>query len=47
VNKLTLGHAHACVLLNDGRVQCVGTNDQGQLGDGTTTSRETPVFIGL
>jgi hypothetical protein len=34
-----------CVLGGDGRVQCAGENKYGQLGDGSTTSSQTPVFV--
>ena len=36
---------HTCIVVNDGRVECWGPNADGQLGDGTTTDRATPVFI--
>ncbi len=34
--QLASGDAHTCVLYDDGRVACIGANDFGQLGDGTT-----------
>ena len=34
-----------CVLGSDGRVQCAGDNSNGQLGDGSTTSSQKPVFV--
>ncbi len=36
---------HACALLSDRTVRCWGQNDQGQLGDGTTTPRLTAVAV--
>ena len=33
------GYAHACVVLATGQVQCVGGNDSGELGDGSTAER--------
>jgi alpha-tubulin suppressor-like RCC1 family protein len=35
----------SCALLNDGNVRCWGDNGEGQIGDGTTTHRPTPVVI--
>jgi len=38
------GH-HSLALLKDGTVRAWGLNYSGQLGDGTTTHRSTPVSI--
>ncbi len=40
---LALGSRHSCSIGFDGRVRCWGGNDRGQLGDGTTVGRLTPV----
>lgn len=45
VVKVAHGAAHACALLANGQVHCWGSNDSGQLGDGTTTARSTPVRV--
>ena len=39
------GANHACALLSAGSVYCWGLNDNGQLGDNTTTARSTPVQV--
>lgn len=42
---IAVGYAHACALTNAGGVQCWGSNAYGQLGDGSTTSRTSPVDV--
>ena len=39
---ITSGRAHHCALLDDGTVSCWGHNNQGQIGDNTTTNRLLP-----
>jgi len=39
-------YGHACVITRQGRVKCWGDDRYGQLGDGTTRSRFTPVAVG-
>ncbi|WP_170026325.1 Ig-like domain repeat protein [Actinomadura oligospora] len=41
------GDGHTLGLTSDGRVLAWGRNDVGQLGDGTSTLRTTPVFVRL
>jgi alpha-tubulin suppressor-like RCC1 family protein len=43
VTALNGGRFHAVALKPDGTVWAWGSNSNGQLGDGTTTSRSTPV----
>lgn len=44
---LTPAGNHTCGLTTDGRIFCWGSNDDGQLGDGTTSSRSSPVEVVL
>jgi alpha-tubulin suppressor-like RCC1 family protein len=39
------GYNHSLILLNSGRVLSFGKNDVGQLGDGKTTDRYSPVIV--
>lgn len=36
---------HSCAVLANGTVKCWGSNAYGQVGDGTTTDRDTPVSV--
>ena len=45
LEQVSVGPAHACAVVSDGTVRCWGSNSFGQLGDGTTTSRLTPVAV--
>ena len=42
---LAAGCAHSLALCSDGTMAAWGTNDDGQLGDTTTTSRSVPVAV--
>ncbi len=42
---LSLGAEHSCALRQNGTVLCWGSNQYGQLGDGTQEQRATPVEV--
>ncbi|QVK16776.1 DUF5011 domain-containing protein [Mycoplasmatota bacterium] len=45
IQKLSLGTYHSLAITSEGRIFTWGFNDYGQLGDGTTTARNTPTEI--
>jgi hypothetical protein len=44
---ITSGSDHTCAAINDGTLYCWGDNSDGQIGDGTTTTRLTPTSTTL
>jgi len=45
VIAVSAGNTHSCAVIDDGSVQCWGSNTNGRLGDGTTTNSATPVSV--
>ena len=43
--QVTTGNAYSCGLTTQNRAYCWGSNEYGQLGDGTRTGRRTPVAV--
>lgn len=45
VARITTGDNHTCAITTSGAAKCWGGNGNGRLGDGTTTTRLTPVDV--
>ncbi|MCX7556568.1 hypothetical protein OS187_06990 [Xanthomonadaceae bacterium JHOS43] len=45
VVQVSAGLAHSCAVTGNGAVRCWGSNEYGQLGDGGSTDRNTPVQV--
>ena len=45
VTQIAAGQYHSLFLKSDGSLHAMGRNNQGQLGDGSTTQRNSPVLI--
>jgi alpha-tubulin suppressor-like RCC1 family protein len=43
--KVVAGYYQSCALAESGRMLCWGRNDEGQIGDGSTENRLTPVQV--
>ncbi|HZN19292.1 MAG TPA: tandem-95 repeat protein [Micromonosporaceae bacterium] len=43
--RVSAGNLHSCAILDTGQVRCWGGNDNGQLGNGTTTTSTAPVLV--
>ena len=44
---MTISDEHMCVLLDNNSIACRGANQNGELGDGTTTSRSSWVYVNM
>ncbi|MEV4255092.1 Ig-like domain repeat protein [Spirillospora sp. NPDC049652] len=47
ITQVSAGRYHNLAVTSEGRLLAWGNNEYGQLGDGTTTQRDTPVYVEL
>src|SRR5262249_14517624 len=47
VTQISAGFSHTCALSSDGNGRCWGWNQDGQLGDGTSTTKNAPAGFDL
>jgi alpha-tubulin suppressor-like RCC1 family protein len=45
-SNISAGGSHTCGVRTSGELDCWGANGSGQLGDGTTDDRTSPVRVG-
>jgi alpha-tubulin suppressor-like RCC1 family protein len=45
VNAIAAAYSHSCASTTGGGLKCWGLNDNGQIGDNSTTERHTPVDV--
>jgi alpha-tubulin suppressor-like RCC1 family protein len=43
--RVSAGYSHSCAATRSGKVWCWGANEQGKLGDDSTTARPSPVMV--
>jgi hypothetical protein len=47
VLSITAGNFHSCILLQNNAVKCFGSNEYGQLGNGSANNSNVPVMVNL